>query len=113
MSQDIEFWVDPESPYHKPLFAADKRFVFYCQSGWRSALTTKTVQDMGLPRVTHIGDGFRGWKDAGAPIEDIRDTSPWIRRPREERASGPQQPVETPAEPAPDAPAQDDAPKDE
>ena len=44
----IEFWIDPESPYHKDIFATGKTFVFYCRSGWRSALATKAVQDMGL-----------------------------------------------------------------
>ena len=62
----LEFWVDPSSPYHKEVFASGKRLVFYCQSGWRSALATKAVQDMGLERVCHIGDGYRGWKDSGA-----------------------------------------------
>ena len=35
----IEFWVDPESPYFKDVFAQDKKYVFHCASGWRSALT--------------------------------------------------------------------------
>ena len=65
----IEFWVDPTSPYFKDVFGSGKQFVFYCQSGWRSALATKTVQDMGLENVCHIGDGYRGWKDSGAPTE--------------------------------------------
>jgi rhodanese-related sulfurtransferase len=64
----MEFWVDPESPYHKPLFAQDKEFIFFCAAGWRSALTTKTVQDMGLPRVAHIEGGFGAWKQAGGPV---------------------------------------------
>lgn len=67
----LEFWVDETSPYYKDVFGSGKRFVFYCQSGWRSALATKAVQDMGLERVCHIGDGFRGWKDAGAPTEEV------------------------------------------
>ncbi len=67
----IEFWIDPTSPYYKDVFGSGKHFVFYCQSGWRSALTTKTVQDMGLDNVSHIGDGFRGWKDAGSPTETV------------------------------------------
>ncbi len=67
----LEFWVDPSSPYHKDIFASGKRLIFYCQSGWRSALATKTVQDMGLERVCHVGDGYRGWKDSGAPTEDV------------------------------------------
>ena len=44
----LEFWIDPESPYHKPLFASGKTFIFFCAGGWRSALATKTAQDMGL-----------------------------------------------------------------
>ena len=67
----LEFWVDPTSPYHKEAFASGKRIIFYCQSGWRSALATKAVQDMGLERVCHICDGYRGWKDSGAATEDI------------------------------------------
>ena len=67
----LEFWVDPSSPYHKDIFASGKRLVFYCQSGWRSALATKAVQDMGLGRVCHIGDGYRGWKDSGAETEEV------------------------------------------
>ncbi len=65
----LEFWVDPESPYHKNVFSSGKRLVFYCQSGWRSALATQTVQRMGLTNVCHIGGGFSGWKTAGAPVE--------------------------------------------
>jgi rhodanese-related sulfurtransferase len=67
----LEFWVDPDSPYHKQLFSADKTFVFYCQSGWRSALATQTVQRMGMKKVCHIGGGYRAWKDSGAPTEDV------------------------------------------
>ncbi|MFW2587674.1 rhodanese-like domain-containing protein [Sagittula sp. SSi028] len=64
----IEFWVDPDSPYHKPVFAAQKRFVFHCASGWRSALTVATLQDMGFD-AAHLAEGFVGWSDAGGPIE--------------------------------------------
>ena len=67
----LEFWVDPSSPYHKDVFASGKKLVFYCQSGWRSALATKAVQDMVLEHVCHIGDGYRGWKDSGAPTEEV------------------------------------------
>ena len=63
----LEFWIDPESPYHKPVFASGKRLVFYCGSGWRSSLSTKTAQDMGLANVTHIGGGYTAWRAAGAP----------------------------------------------
>ena len=64
----LEFWIDPESPYHKPVFAEDKRFVFYCASGWRSALSARTAQEMGLPKVAHVGGGFTAWKGAGGPV---------------------------------------------
>lgn len=64
----LEFWIDPESPYHKEVFAQDKRFVFFCAAGWRSALAAKAAQDMGLKPVAHIAGGFKAWKEAGAPV---------------------------------------------
>ena len=67
----LEFWIDPASPYHKPVFAEDKRFVLYCGSGWRSALATKVAQDMGLAPVCHIDGGYTAWKNAGLPVEDV------------------------------------------
>ena len=65
----LEFWVDPASPYYKPLFGEDREFVFFCAGGLRSALAAKTVQDMGLRPVAHLIGGFGAWRDAGAPIE--------------------------------------------
>ncbi len=65
----LEFWIDPESPYHKPIFAEDKRFVFFCAGGWRSALAAKTATEMGLENVAHIEGGFGAWKKAGGPAE--------------------------------------------
>jgi rhodanese-related sulfurtransferase len=65
----LEFWIDPESPYAKPIFQEPKRFVFYCASGWRSALAAKTAQDMGLDNVAHVGGGYTAWKTAGGPTE--------------------------------------------
>ena len=67
----LEFWIDPESPYHKPIFAQDKKFVFFCGGGWRSALAAKAAQEMGLKPVAHIDGGFAAWKKAGAPIESV------------------------------------------
>jgi rhodanese-related sulfurtransferase len=67
----LEFWVDPDSPYAKPVFAEPKRFVFFCASGWRSALATKTVQDMGMENVAHLAGGFGAWKAAGGPVAPI------------------------------------------
>jgi rhodanese-related sulfurtransferase len=65
----LEFWIDPESPYHKPVFAQDKTFVFFCAAGWRSALSAATAQDMGLRPVVHMDGGFTAWKNAGGPVE--------------------------------------------
>jgi len=65
----LEFWIDPESPYHKPVFAQDTTFVFFCAGGWRSALSAATAQDMGLKSVAHMEGGFTAWKKAGGPID--------------------------------------------
>ncbi len=67
----LEFWVDPESPYHKPVFASGKRFVLYCASGWRSALAARALQEMGLTPICHIGGGFNSWKEAGGEVEKV------------------------------------------
>lgn len=64
----LEFWIDPESPYAKPQFQSGGRFVFYCASGWRSALAARTAQEMGLAGVIHVSDGFSGWKAAGGAV---------------------------------------------
>ncbi|WP_425041627.1 rhodanese-like domain-containing protein [Primorskyibacter sp. S187A] len=67
----IEFWVDPESPYFKDVFAqGEKRFVFHCASGWRSALTVATLQDMGFA-AAHLREGFSTWEAQGGPVEQI------------------------------------------
>jgi rhodanese-related sulfurtransferase len=67
----LEFWIDPSSPYHKPVFAQDKRYVFFCAAGWRSALAAQTAQRMGLKPVAHIDGGFGAWKKAGGPAEAV------------------------------------------
>lgn len=64
----LEFWVDPDSPYHKDVFASGKKFVLYCQSAWRSALATKALQDMGLEPIAHLEGGFKAWKETGHPV---------------------------------------------
>lgn len=69
----LEFWVDPDSPYFKSEFAEGKTYVFFCQSGWRSAIATKTVQDMGLRPVAHIDGGFRAWSDAEHETQSFED----------------------------------------
>jgi rhodanese-related sulfurtransferase len=70
----LEFWVDPESPYHKPLFADEgKEFILFCGAGWRSALATKTLQDMGMRNVAHIDGGYAEWVKQGAPTETLEE----------------------------------------
>ena len=64
----LEFWIDPQGPYHKPFFTEDKIFIFYCAGGWRSALAAKTAQDMGLQPVAHIQGGMKAWLEAGYPL---------------------------------------------
>jgi len=64
----MEFWIDPESPYHKPVFAQDKTFVFYCASAWRSALSARVAQEMGLSPVLHLEGGFGEWQRQGGPV---------------------------------------------
>jgi len=65
----LEFWIDPQSPYAKPIFQEDKKFIFHCAGGLRSALAAKTAHDMGLKPVAHMGGGFAAWRDAGGPVE--------------------------------------------
>ncbi|MEM6942002.1 MAG: rhodanese-like domain-containing protein [Pseudomonadota bacterium] len=63
----LEFWVDPDSPYFKPIFGEDKNFVFHCASGWRSALAVATLQDMGFD-AAHLREGFSTWAEQGGPV---------------------------------------------
>ena len=72
----LEFWIDPDSPYHKPVVAEDKRFVFFCAGGWRSALAAATAQEMGLKPVAHMGGGLVAWREAGGPIEPEQRREP-------------------------------------
>jgi rhodanese-related sulfurtransferase len=65
----LEFWVDPESPYFKPVFGEDKTFVIHCASGWRSLLATDILQRMGLKPVKNLKGGFAAWKAAGGAVE--------------------------------------------
>lgn len=65
----VEFWIDPDSPYHKEVFAQEgKTYVFHCASGWRSALTVATLQDMGFD-AAHLKDGFASWVEQGGHVE--------------------------------------------
>ena len=64
----LEFWVDPDSPYARPIFQEDKRFVFYCASAWRSALACQVAGRLGLQNASHLEGGFTGWKGAGGEV---------------------------------------------
>ncbi|GHG92035.1 rhodanese-like domain-containing protein [Pseudodonghicola xiamenensis] len=64
----VEFWIDPDSPYFKPIFGEDRKFVFHCASGWRSALSTATLNDMGF-ECAHLREGFATWADQGGPVD--------------------------------------------
>ena len=64
----LEFWIDPECIYYKDIFACGKKFLFYCNLGWRSALAAQVSQRMGLTPVAHLGGGFDAWKKAGGPV---------------------------------------------
>lgn len=66
----LEFWVDPDSPYYKPVFGEGKRLVLYCASAWRSALATETLQKMGVPSICHLEGGFSAWKKAELPVAE-------------------------------------------
>lgn len=67
----LEFWADPDSPYHREVFSSGKKLVLHCAVGWRSALATKTLQDMGLENVCHIGGGYQAWQEAAGPTEEV------------------------------------------
>ena len=72
----LEFWIDPDSPYYKDVFAPGKEFVFFCNASWRSALAADTAQQMGLPRVLEMDGGFTAWKNAGYPVADRTKKTP-------------------------------------
>ena len=64
----LEFWADPDSPYHKEIFATKGDLILFCASSWRSALAAKTLQDMGFRNIREMEGGFTAWKNASLPI---------------------------------------------
>ncbi|OUS13409.1 rhodanese [Rhodospirillales bacterium 47_12_T64] len=66
----LEFWIAPDSPYYKQALSPDHHFILHCASGWRSALAAKTLQDMGVKRVSHMKGGFGAWKECGLEVEE-------------------------------------------
>ena len=76
----LEFWVDPASPYFKPVFGDESReFVLFCGAGWRSALAAKALQDMGMTNVAHIDGGFAEWCAQNAPVQTLQAHQAAIR----------------------------------
>ena len=67
----LEFWFDPESPYHKPEFATANKMVLHCASGWRSALAALSLQNMGFDNICHIDSGYQGWKESNGDTEPV------------------------------------------
>ena len=72
----LEFWVDPQSPYHKSVFATDQTIILFCASSWRSALAAKTLQDMGMTNIIEMNGGFAAWRKAGGAITDVDKGTP-------------------------------------
>ena len=65
----LEFWLDPSSSYYQSnKINFDKKIVLFCALGFRSALATKTLQDMGFKNVAHVDGGFNALKNAGLKI---------------------------------------------
>ena len=65
----LEFWIDPASPYFKEALATDKTLVLFCASAWRSALSVKLLQDMGVDNIAEMEGGFGAWKKEERPVE--------------------------------------------
>jgi rhodanese-related sulfurtransferase len=77
----LEFWVDPQSPYYKPVFAEGKSFILYCQADWRGVLAAATLADMGMPGVLHLEGGYGEWRKAGGPTAARPHKAPDKKRP--------------------------------
>ena len=74
----IEWWFDPESPYHKEGFNLEDRFVLFCSLGWRSALAASVLQDLGFSNVAHLAPGFTGWVEANGDVEFVTSGGKWF-----------------------------------
>ena len=72
----LEFWADPQSPYHKSVFATDQTIILFCASSWRSALAAKTLQDMGMTNIIEMNGGFTAWRKADGAITDVDKGTP-------------------------------------
>jgi rhodanese-related sulfurtransferase len=77
----LEFWVDPQSPYYKSVFAEGKSFILYCQADWRGVLAAATLADMGMPGVLHLEGGYGEWRKAGGPTAARPHKAPDKKKP--------------------------------
>ena len=75
----IEWWFDPDSPYHKEEFTFDQRYVLFCSLGWRSALATSALKDLGFSNVAHLEQGFTGWVDSNETVEKVTSGEKWFK----------------------------------
>ena len=75
----IEWWFDPDSPYHKEEFTFDQRYVLFCSLGWRSALATSALKDLGFSNVAHLEQGFTGWVDSDQTVEKVTSGEKWFK----------------------------------
>ena len=75
----IEWWFDPESPYHKEEFTFDQRYVLFCSLGWRSALATSALKGLGFSNVAHLEQGFTGWVDSNETVEKVTSGEKWFK----------------------------------
>jgi rhodanese-related sulfurtransferase len=77
----LEFWADPLSPYYREYFQENKKIVVFCAGGGRSVYASLALEEMGFTDVAHLEVGFNGWKKAGGAVDDVSQTSKWVRRP--------------------------------
>ena len=85
----LEFWADPQSPYYRDFFTEDRSIVVFCGAGARSVLAARALIEMGYARVAHLEVGFKGWVDAGRPVEDVATKSRWMRKPKRRADTAP------------------------
>lgn len=64
----VEFYADPTTPYYRPEFDKNKRMIFHCAGGGRSALTVATLLEMGYENIAHLDGGIKAWKESGKPV---------------------------------------------
>ena len=81
----LEFMTDPDSSYHKEIFAHDKLYLLYCARGWRSVLSAKIVMElemememeMEMASAAYIEGDFGEWAKADGPIVKVDSNSSW------------------------------------